>query len=357
MSDFKDFDFDNDDDPFANLGSNDDSLFGLDGDDPTLFEQTPGFGDSAGDSGADFSDFDDDFATLNDEVSFESIAVGDDMRDEMPSMLFADTEEDIEAQAEPTNEGGVSRTFLAIAGAMLLLFLVVIGLIVFFIFSNQDSGPSELEQTATSIVQTNAAIAIAGQQTSTAIAQFDLTNTAVALFTDTPTVTPTNTRPPTNTPTPTSDATEAAATSFVLSQTQSAQTAEAQSLALTADALTAIAQPTTTPTRVSSDTVAQTSTALAQVFLNLTATADALANLGQGGGSDSGATPTVELLTPIATSTSGGSTTLPNSGLFDEFAAGNSFGILSIAAVGLVGIILGARYIRSRNDEDDQNNA
>ena len=355
MSDFKDFDFDNDDDPFANLG-NDDSFFGLDGDDPTLFDQTPGFGDvGSDDSGADFSDFDDDFATLNDEVSFESIAVGDDLRDEMPSMLFADTEEDVEQQAEPTNGGGVSRTFLAIAGAMLLLFLLTIGLIVFFIFSNRDSGPSELEQTATAIVQTNAAIAVAGQQTSTAIAEFDLTNTAVALFTDTPTVTPTNTRPPTNTPMPTADATEAAATAFVLSQTQSAETAEAQSLALTSDALTAVAQPTTTPTRVSSDTVAQTSTALAQVFLNLTATADALANSGQGGGSDAGdATPTVEQLTPVATSASGGaSTTLPNTGLFDEFAAGNSFGILSLVAFGLVGIILGARYIRFRNDEED----
>ena len=181
---------------------------------------------------------------------------------------------------------------------------------------------------------------------------------------------------PTSTPTPTPDATEPIAVAMVPSQTPSAQTVEPQSLTLTA-----AAQPTTTPMGISSDMLALTSTALVQDFLNLTATADALANLGQGGGGDDAldATPTAEILipitntiipvattrvpptkvtvTPVATTAISGTTTLPDTGLFDEFGAGASFGVLSLVAVGLVAMIVGARYFRTRNDDDDQNNA
>jgi hypothetical protein len=39
-------------------------------------------------------------------------------------------------------------------------------------------------------------------------------------------------------------------------------------------------------------------------------------------------------------------TRLPETGLFDDIGGGNSFGVLALVALGLVGVIFGARRLR-----------
>lgn len=75
--------------------------------------------------------------------------------------------------------------------------------------------------------------------------------------------------------------------------------------------------------------------------------------LGEGGGFE--ATPTQDTSggSTIPTADSSGltnATELPDAGLFDDFAAGNSLGVIALAAFGLLGVIAFARRLR---DDDE----
>jgi hypothetical protein len=232
-------------------------------------------------------------------------------------------EEDITFEEEEERRGP-SRTFIIIAAAMIGLFLVALAVLVLFVLRPQ--GPTPLEQTATSIVATNNKIAQFGQETATAAvflaqtqtAQANLTATELARPTDTPTPSPTAS--PTASPTP--DLTQAAA--FAM------QTQAAFDLTSTADAL---AQVPTIPPTIAINAVAQTATALAQILQPTV------------GGAQVVATPTGEGQVPTLP------TALPDTGLFDDLAAGGtaSLGGLVLAIAGLIGVIFISRRLRAAN--------
>ncbi|MGV2436852.1 MAG UNVERIFIED_CONTAM: hypothetical protein LVT10_19825 [Anaerolineae bacterium] len=72
MNDVKNVDMGNEDDLFTNPGSTDDTQLGLHGDDSTLVNQPTRMSDAGVVAASDFTDFDDDFARLSEEGSFES---------------------------------------------------------------------------------------------------------------------------------------------------------------------------------------------------------------------------------------------------------------------------------------------
>src|SRR5262249_48710918 len=123
--------------------------------------------------------------------------------------------------------------------------------------------------------------------------------------------------PPTFTPTPPLDETQIAA--------QAIQTQQAASLTQTAEFL--LTPPT--PTQgVGAEGVALTATALAQLLQPPTP----------------GGIPTQEVLTPGAPVP----TALPQTGFFDDLAAGNAnVGLVALMAFGLLGVILVSRRLRT----------
>lgn len=279
-----------------------DDDFGFDDEDFNFDDEDLGTGDAG-----------DEFAFDNEEFDFG----GDDEFD------FGD-EEDLTFEEEEAERTGPSRAFIIIAAAMIGLFLIALLFVGFLLL--RDTGPTDLELTATSIVATNERIAQLGNETATAavlLAQTqtqaaNLTATQLALPTDTPTPTPTDTPPPSPTP----DMTEAAA--FTI-QTQAAAD-------LTATAVALVEVPTLPPT-VAIDAVAQTATALA-IILQPTVGEGVVA-----------ASPTAEG-PPV-----GLPTALPDTGLFDDLAAGNpgSLGGLALATLGLIGLIAVSRRLRAAN--------
>src|SRR5690606_22280364 len=187
----------------------------------------------------DFS-FDDDDFSFDDEGATVANDEGFSFDDEEFDFGGDDAEFDFGGDDDITFEEeeerrGPSRTFIAIAAAMIILFLLALGALVVFMFQNQ--GPTDLEYTASAIVATNNKIAQFGQETATAAvffaqtqtAQANLTATELARPTETPTPTPTETATPTLPP----DMTEAAA--FAM------QTQAAFDLTSTADAINASA--------------------------------------------------------------------------------------------------------------------
>jgi len=348
------------------------------------------------------SDFDDDDFRFDDNDDFDfgddddafGRGLGDDLGgDDLPPL---DEDGDDEGGGR-----GPSRTFIVIAALMILLFIVGLGALAFFFIQNQ--GPSPAARTATAesgtIIAMNlttvadttltaeAAVIFAGTQTQEAIV---LTMTAsdptprarpngastnahdgdnpsfavvgalnqgesarvigvsgsgsgwylvelpsgttgwvngseVTISGDVGSIPSVSPPVPTETPTPTLDPTELAAIDF---QTQTALT------------LTAAAQPTIpteTPTAegISIDAVQQTATRLAELLL-ASPTID-----GQGGGII--ASPTVEGgFGPLPTA-------LPDTGLFDDIAAGGpgSIGMIALAFVGLLAVIFVSRRMRS----------
>jgi len=262
----------------------------------------------------DFGDDAEAGATGGDDFSFEDESEGEftfgedtdfDIGDDAPELGDNDGERD----------GGISRPFIIIAALMILLF--VGGLIaVVVISSNQGPSPFDLEVTAR--VATNNAVLLALNATETQSAiDFGMTQTA-ALFTPTPSVTPSPSRAPTITPTPPLDQTQVAATSIVLTALEQTRVA---------------GLPTNTPTP-------QT-----QTFESVQLTATALALLlGQGGG------PTQEVFTPGTPGTAR-PTALPDTGLFDDLAAGspNSMSLLALMALVLVIVIAVSRRLRTVN--------
>ncbi len=278
-------------------------------------------------------DFDDDddfqFDNDNDDFSFEDDddidfegGLGDDFDDD--ELTFEDQEAD---------SRGPSRTFVLIAALMIGLFIVAL-VALFLLSGGANTGDTPIQLTSTAIAQINETTIALGVQTETQQAFDRLTETQQALdltlTAQAPTATPTSTLTPTATVTPPLDATDQAATAI------------AQQLALTQTALaqpTNTIQPSDTPAGGVSDisAVAQTATALASILL------PTIDDTGQGGGAI--ATPTQE----------GGfgvlPTALPDTGFLDDLAAGGpgSAGVLMLAVIGLLGVIVVSRRLRTTN--------
>ena len=280
----------------------------------------------------DFDDFDDfeDADDFGDDNGFGDPFGDDDFGDDDLFGGGFDDDDDPFADdyAESEESSGPSRTFIYIAGAMIALF--VIALIALVLITVVGGGITEIEQTATAISIQNATIIAQGLATETASFELGLTQTVQANLTATALAQPSDTPTPSPTPTvasPTPDLTEAAAFTF-MTQTQTAIDAAATQAALPTD--TPVGPPT-----IEVNAVALTATALASL---LQPTAD------QGGGAV--ATPTQEgAVGPLPTA-------LPDTGLFDDLAAGGtgSLGGLMLAVMGLIGVILVSRRLRAANN-------
>lgn len=345
------------------------------------------------------SDFEDDDFTFDDDNDFDfgdddafNGGLGDDMGgDDLPPL---------DEDGDDGGGRGPSRTFIVIAALMIILFIVGLGALAFFFIRGQGPSPAALTATAesgtiiamnlTTVADTTltaeAAIVFSGTQTQEAIAltltASDTTPrarpngaSATVYSTDNTGAAPVgalnqgeaavvtgisdsgsgwyqvqlpsgsigwvngsdvtvtgdlggvpSVSPPiaTETPTPTLDPTELAAIAF---QTET-------SLTLTAQAQPIIPSATPTSEGISIDAVQQTATRLAELLISPTVD-------GQGGGVI--ASPTAEGgFGPLPTA-------LPDTGLFDDVAAGGmgSIGMIALAIVGLVAVIVVSRRMRS----------
>lgn len=287
--------------------------------------------------------FDDDDFKFEDEPArstgeFQFDDEPDDVRigaDDSPGTFgFEDEDMPDLAGDEPQERQGASRTFIFLAAAMILLFLLGLAAVLFLVLRNQ--GPTPIELTSTSIALTNAQVEILANQTQTQVAEIAFANTQTALApTATPSPSPTNTIVPTSTPTPappTLDPTAAFANAL-LTQSALDATQTAQALLVTPT----VAQPSVSD-------VALTATQLAIL-------------LGSGGGIATlppgtqvalgGPTPTPEgfgAARPTAVPSE-----LPDTGFFDDLLAGNP-GLLALLVVGLLGVIILSRVMRSANN-------
>lgn len=348
MSNFdnNDFDFEDDDDLFGDF---DDEDF-----DSTLAEDDSGAGFGQGDffdndgdtfDEGDFNDFGDDPV---DPGSF-----GDD-----PG-FFDDGSDNPNFETEESGGGGTTPGFIrwiGILGGLLLVQIVVI--VVLLLTRGPDPQQVAFEETRAAILQTNEFVETEQANLATEGAIQATTETFRLSITPTFTPTATNTRPPTNTPMPTVDETSVAATDFFLNQT-------ATVVEETNVAATLTAQPTETPPGLSADQIQETGTALANVFQSVTQTAVARLEttpITLEPGSDV-ATPTVDSGAATGGETTGGTTggqglinqdELPDAGLFDDFSAGGSLGIVILTAFGLLGVIAFSRRMRSQLLDNDQ---
>lgn len=318
----------------------------------------------------------------NDEFDFDDDIFGDDSNsggydftddDELPPVSFGDEVDDMPMIEDEPERGGASRTFVALALLMILVFVGGLALVIFLI--TRPTGPTDADLTVTYVVAFNATQESFLQQTQTQARSFEIMTLTALSFTDTPTATftPSETPTPTvpaETAIPTLDQTEIAATQIQLNFAGTATALAGQQLVvtqeppiisdfdLTATALAGIAPPTpdltgtaialasrpptVTPTSALG-AINQTATAIAGAFLTATAQA--------GGGIVTEATPS-----PDGQPTAGGflpvptPSTLPDTGLFDDLAASGSGGIIgmSMMAFGLVGLIVVVRAWRGK---------
>lgn len=332
---------------FNNNDNEFDDEFNFD-DDDDLFSDDDPFGDEdflADDSsGQGFGEFDDDEflddfeGTGEDDFAFDEDEFGAPEDFEQVDLGFDEGEESPELATEEQQDSSAFRRGLFILGGLLVLQLIIIVLLFFLL---GPSGPTPLQFTATARVAQNATTFAESTniaQTDAALAQ---TQTAEALITPTPSPTATNTRPPTFTPSPTEtasptlDETLQAATDFAQATEQFAQ----------AQTQTAIAEQSVVPPTDEGPDVNATATALAQVFANLTQTAAARGEEG-----------TPDIMTPVTTEPGEDvvlEDELPDAGLFDDFAAGSSLGMIALAAVGLLGVIAFSRRMRAQNNTDN----
>lgn len=266
------------------------------------------FGDEADDNGGtfDFGDEPEDIG-LDDEQGFN-------FEEDMPLI-----------EEEGEEGGGPNRTFIIIAALMIGLF--VIGLIVVLVLVSRPQAPTPTQLTATFIVQQNATVEaqLVLTQTAAVIIAQQLTETAAVPPTDTPL--PTDTPFPTPTDTPTLDPTELAAQAF--------QTQMALELTQTAEFLLT---PPTQEALGPSD-VALTATALA--ILLAPPTPGQI--VGEVTPTPEGFVPTPGAVVPTA---------LPQTGFFDDLAAGGSnMGAFALMALGLLAVIVVSRRLRATDDK------
>ncbi|MBL8117888.1 MAG: hypothetical protein JNJ78_10210 [Anaerolineae bacterium] len=278
---------------------------------------------------------DDDFNFGDDDFKFDDEPNGDEFKfDDEPADIVLDDDKDAgfgfegedmpDIDEEPAERQGTNRTFIFLAGAMILLFLIGLGAVLFL--ATRDTGPTPIEQTRAAIETQNAETERLLNLTQTAAVVIAQNQTATASVpTATPTASPTL-APPTVTPTPvppTVDATQAFANALL---TQTAREA-------TETAVAALITPTQEP--INADTVALTATALAAI-LN-----------GAGGGD----VPTQEVLTTPGqvVTVIPNPTALPDTGLFDDLGGGSNAGLMALMALALVGVIAVSRVVRTSN--------
>ncbi len=148
-------------------------------------------------------DFEDDFLS-DDNEPFDF-----DEEEGFPSGLGDEFETDMPEIEEEGDERGPNRTFVFLAGIMILLF--VVALVAVLYLATRPTAPDPIELTSQAVVEYNATIEFYAAQTSTQNAlNFALTQTAAAWTpTPVPTLSPTPSEPPaTNTPAPTDDMTQ-----------------------------------------------------------------------------------------------------------------------------------------------------
>jgi multidrug efflux pump subunit AcrA (membrane-fusion protein) len=305
---------------------------------------------------------------------------------------------------DDTDGGRTNRTFVVLAIIIILLFIAgVAGIVLFalnrgptaidmtstqiavinstqqaFLAATQTQSQDNVRSTATANVVAATGTAVANEQATSEArieqtqASVDATQTALAA----PTLTPSPTLSPTSDLTAEAAALLTnlpplqAATALAATQTQAAldiaatqtqasadiaatQTQSAANIAATESALNAsgletqaaatqaaeetnAALPPTatgqiTPGGISPDDVRLTATALSQTLSPSTPSGVVEAGTPGIGGTQ------VVVLVP---------TRLPETGLFDNIGGGNSFGVLALVALGLVGVIFGARRLR-----------
>jgi hypothetical protein len=287
----------------------DDDDFNLGGDDNSF-----DFGDEAGgdDGGFDFGDEPANIGLDDDDAGF-----GFEDQD-MPDI-------DDDDDSGGGGGGGVSRTFIIIAGVMILLFVLGLGAVV--LISLNDNQLTEFDQKSTEIAQLNATTAANALLTETAKAIDAQTQTAIALTPQaTATLPPTNTvEIPTITPTPTEDATQAFANALL--------TQQANELTLTAQFL--LTPQATNTVGFTQGDVELTATALALLLAPGTQQPTLVAGV-----------PTQEGVPGVLP------TQLPQTGFFDDLAAGNAnVGLIALMALGLVGVILVSRRVRTATNK------
>jgi hypothetical protein len=341
MSNNDDFDFNRDDlfDDFDNDSGGDD--FGGDDFNSDDFD----FGDDSEDFNIDddnsFSDID---SALADDDDFGG---GDDFGSDEPAA---------------TGGGGSNRNFIFGVIALLLVFAVGIGLIV-WLSTREDPTVTAFNATRDAIFTQNA-IAETDIAASSTAAVDQATGTQSAIETATAGFTPAS-ETPTPSPSPTEDLT-ATALEQQNQQIFQQQTVDAQA-AIDATNTEISFQQTlnpqaTVPTlEVTTDAGAPTSEATVSIS-SVQQTATALAILFSTPPTQSGAQPTsiIDGGTPIviggATVTPGGTIVdngeLPDTGLFDDVFQGNPTFIF-VAAFGLLGVIVVSRTVRSRKRHDD----
>lgn len=185
-------------------------------------------------------DFEDDFLSddnepfdFDEEEGFPS-GIGDEFESDMP-----------EIEEEPA-EPSTNRTFVVLAGIMIILFVAALGVVLFL--ATRPTGPSDLELTASQVVLLNLTVEAQLAETGTQNAIFDsMTQTAAAwTATPSPTLTPslTETPLPSLTPSPT-EFRPTITPSQDLTQLAILQLANG---ALTLTAMAANASPTPSPT-------------------------------------------------------------------------------------------------------------
>lgn len=331
---------------------------------------------------------DDDFSFDDDLFGTEPVpATDDDLNFDDDPLADVGGLNDEEFNFEDDTDGGrTNRTFVVLAVIIILLFIAgVAGIVLFalnrgptstdmtstriadinstqqaFLEATQTQSQENVRSTATANVIAATTTAVANEQ-ATAEARIEQTQASVDA-TQTALAAPTLTPSPTLSPTPdlTAEAEAVltnlpplqAATALAATQTQAAldiaatqtqasadiaatQTQAAANIAATEAALNESLPPTATgqitPGGISPDDVRLTATALSQTLSPSTPS-----GVVEEGTPGIGGTPVVVLVP----------TRLPETGLFDDIGGGNSFGVLALVALGLVGVIFGARRLR-----------
>lgn len=359
MSDDFDFDddfFADDDDDFSldDLRDDDDDLSGFDDFD---------FEDAGDDDLGGFDDFSDS-ATSVDDFDFGSddddLFADDDVDDDLGA--FEDYDDGFFTEDE-REESGTSRTFVLLAILMLVFFLIGIGLVLFLVLnddSDSDAQATELafqvtfdarltenalvEQQALQTEVANQTQVVVDQTNQASIAMTDVAQQTQVVLDQTLAVEQATadaqaTIDAQPTATPLVDLTAQAGIDMLTEQAQSTE----QALQLTEDARNATPTDMGTSEAPDADSVAMTATALAQLLTSPTPSAGDVTPTQEGDG-----TTGVATIVPGGTGQGGGQ--LPETGLSVDFGS-DDLPLIALVAFGLVGIIFGARQLRTRNNQ------
>ncbi len=321
MSRDDDFNFDNDD------------IFGGDDDLDDLRGFDDGFDlddDLGGDDSFDNFGAEDDLSGLDDDIDFGG-------GDEYDEDFFDD---------EPREErSGPNRAFIILAAVMIIVFILALGLILFL--ATRDDGPNAVEQTRVAIEDFNATQAAFANQTATqsSILQTQEAEGAAEQATGTAVAFANETQVAQIAATQTQDALDSVTPTLSPEEVSGTQTVEAfldptvTPVPVTNTPEGPVATPTAQATSDTSD-VAATATALALLFEDPTPTIEG----GDPGDGVATAAPTTPGGVPGGNNGGGTGGQLPQTGFFDE---PGGIGLLALIALALVGVIFGARRLRT----------